>query len=346
MKNITIENNNHLPWLSILRGWAVLLVVIFHAPLNDQPGFIGIFFDGFNTLMHFRMPLFFFISGFLLYHTKLKYNSPYSNIWKKRITRVAYPYIFLCTVIYLLKLIFASYVKRPVDLSLFSYFEMFLYPRHNLPWGPFWFLNTILIFFILYPLIKVSLKKWYGIVMAVIISLTLRFFVPDVDMLFDFWTVAYYFIFFYCGILFSKFNVIEYFRKNKVWVFILSLVVFLAANVFIEYFKNLGYGYDMLNPFKLIHSLSGISLSVYLSLFCAKFLPNIFSSFRKYYYQVYLFGTLCQLVVLEIYSRTSSPVLMLLLSILSVFVGIYVPVLISKIIRKINWKPLLKATGF
>ncbi|MDL2240834.1 acyltransferase [Bacteroidales bacterium OttesenSCG-928-K22] len=346
MNNATIVKSNHLPWLSILRGWAVLLVVIFHSPIKYQPGFIGDFFNGFNTIMHFRMPLFFFISGFLLYHTKLKYNSSYKDIWKKRITRVAYPYLFLCTLIYLVKLALASYVKRPVDLSLISYIEMFLYPRHNLPWGPFWFLNTILIFFILYPLIKVSLKSWYGILIAILVTLTLRFTVPDVDMIFDLWTVAYYFIFFYFGILFSKFNLIEYFRKNINWNFAISLIIFIAANLLIYYFNGLDYGYNALNPIKLIHALSGISLSIYLSLLCAKYTPNIFSSFRKYYYQVYLFGTLSQLVVLEIYFKVSSPILMLTLSILNIFVGIYVPVFISKIIQKINWKPLLRATGF
>ena len=346
MKNISTTNSNHLPWLSIMRGWAVLLVVLFHAPLNEQPGIIGAFFDGFNTYLHFRMPLFFFISGFLLYHTKLKYSCSYGDIWKKRITRVVLPYVFLSTMIYLIKLMLASYVKRPVDFSLLSYCEMFLFPRHNLPWGPLWFLNTIMLFFILYPLIKLSLKSWYGIALMILGALTLRFTVPDIDLLFDVWTVAYYFIFFYCGILFSKFDLIEFFKRKKSLMIIICAIVFLAANILIEYYKSLGFGYDVLNPFKFVHSISGIGLSIYLSLFCAEYIPNIFSSFRKYYYQVYLFGTLCQLVVIEIYFRTSSPLLLLILAILSALVGIYVPVFISKIIQKINCKPLLKLTGF
>lgn len=338
--------NNHLPWLSILRGWAVLLVVVFHAPLKDVPGFIGDFFSWFNTVMHFRMPLFFFISGFLLYHTKLKYNSSYADIWKKRITRVAYPYIFLCTLLYFVKFAFASLVKRPVDLSLLSYLEMFFYPRHNLPWGPFWFLNTILIFFILYPVIKLSLKKWYGIIIMVLVALTFRFLAPDINLPFDLWTVAYYFIFFYCGILFSKFNLIEYFQKNKILVLTVGFTVFIFANIIIMNQYILNNNQALLNFFKLIHALSGITLSVFLSLFCGKFIPNIFSSFRKYYYQVYLFGTLSQLIVLEIYFRTDAYILLLALAILSVIVGIYLPVLISKLIQKINWKPLLRVTGF
>ena len=151
-------------WLSILRGWMVILVIIFHSfsdiNVSEELGKVT---HHINSVFSFRMALFFFISGFLLYYTKIRKDSSFGVILKERIPRIVWPYLFFTLAVFSLKLIFSNYVQRPVTFTLSSIVNIFLYPETN-PWVTYWFLNTILIFFLLYPFLKYSLKNKYSMV--------------------------------------------------------------------------------------------------------------------------------------------------------------------------------------
>jgi fucose 4-O-acetylase-like acetyltransferase len=275
------------------------------------------------------MPLFFFISGFLLFYTKIRKNSNYLSIIKTRVPRIVYPYFFITFAVYLFKIVFSSYINRPVEFSLSFFINCFIYPETN-PWANLWFLNVVLIFFLCYPLLKLSLKNFYTILTTFIICILINIFIPKDISFLDLSSVGQYLIFFYGGILFSKYDLQKYMKKFI--VILISLSIFILSVIF-EF------------P-KIIFSFSGILVSIYFANVCSNFIPNLFSSFRKYYYQIYLIGTFFQGIVLLLYETINIENLFIPLSLLSILCGLYIPVLISKIIKRINWKPLLNIFGF
>ena len=320
-------------WLSILRGWVVILVIIYHTTINTNkysPDVLNNIFRQINYIFNFRMELFFFISGFLLYYTKIQKDSSFKVILKERIPRIVYPYLFFTLVLFSLKVIFNDYVGVPVEPTLSYLLNIFLYPKIYFLWRWLWFLNTILIFFLLYPFLKYSLKNKYTILCASCVCLGLHLFFPKEVNFLDLSRVASFILFFYFGILFAKFQLQDYLKNKALGM---GLLVFFIMSLFFDY-KN------------LLHSFSGIGVSVCFALYCSEKIPNLFSSFRNYYYQIYLIGTLFHLEILQKYAKIESFQAYLIACFFSALAGIYMPVLISKIIQRLNWKPLLKVVGF
>ena len=332
MPNIQQNSGEQVAWLSILRAWAVLLVIILHSTLPEEKnGLIGSFFFYFNDVFSCRMPLFFFISGFLLFYTKIRKDSGYVDILKKRVPRVLYPYLFVTLAVFCVKVLLNFYESKPVNVSFLDFLGYFIYPQTNL-WTYLWFLNVLLIYLFLYPLVKKSLNTWHGIVTGSAVALLLAIFFPKDISLLGLSKVMQHFIFFYVGILFAKFDLISYLKQYALLICGGSIALFAVS-----YLLHVG----------IVCNLLGIVLCIYFSLFCAKKYPAIFSGFRQYYYQIYLFGTIFQHIIeQQLYLRTSNVGLSVFLSMFSVVVGIYMPVFIGKLIKKINWKPLLKVTGF
>ena len=317
-------------WLSILRGWMVILVIINHSfILSKAPAELRNLIYQFNYIFNFRMVLFFFISGFLLYYTKIQKNSSFRGILKERIPRIVYPYAFFTLSIYFIKVIFSSYVRRPIEFSFSSLINTFLYPKTN-HWLFFWFLNTILILFLLYPLFKYSLKNKYTLLGTVFICLGLNLFFPKNIYLLDLSKVAYNLLYFYFGILFAKFQWQDYLKYNAVGLGLLAIFI---LSLFLDY-QN------------LIHSFTGIGISVYFAMLCSQKIPNLFSSFRDYYYQIYLLGIFLQVKISQIHTYQENFYTYLIICLLVTLSGIYITVLISKIIQRLHWKPLLKVIGY
>ena len=307
-----------------------MLVIVYHS-LSDENISEGLesIIHSFKIIFNFRMALFFFISGFLLYYTKIQKSSSFRVVLKERIPRIVYPYLFFTLAVFSLKLIFSTYVKRPVEPTFSSVLNVFLYPETN-PWETFWFLNTILIFFLLYPFLKYSLKNKYTMLCTVFICLGLNLFFPKNVHLLDLSTVATYILFFYFGILFARFQWQDY-LKSKV----------IGLGLFAVFILSLFYDYH-----NLMHSFSGIGISIYFALICSEKIPNLFSSFRNYYYQIYLTGTFFQAGIILIHTKFGNIHTHLVTCFLSALAGIYIPVLIGKVIQRLDWKPMLKVIGF
>lgn len=89
-----------LTWLLLLQGWAMLWVVIGHAPLTASVGNSGIdalFHEAAEGLMRvaysFHMPLFIMISGYLFYLTRIVKPYAYKNMVTDKLKRLGIPYI-------------------------------------------------------------------------------------------------------------------------------------------------------------------------------------------------------------------------------------------------------------
>ncbi|MDR2036705.1 MAG: acyltransferase [Bacteroidales bacterium] len=339
--NDPVSTKRQIDWLAILRGWVVLLVVVVHSPTSyfgplEKP------FEIFNDFFIFRMPLFFFISGFLLYYTKIRKNGDFSSIVKERFPRILIPYIFITLSVFAVKLVAELFmnIENPVDVSFTGIINMFIYPDNN-PWSSLWFLHVIFIFFLCYPILKFTLRKTYTAVLTFALLVLLHYFFPEEVGFLGLSKIFKYFVFFYFGLLFSRFELHQYVKRID--VVILSILLIIGINfIRCDNYETIKY---LLFPY----SIAGITLSIFFAKLCEKTTPNLFSSFRKYYYQIYILGEFFQrglLVVYKKYQTDDFSLLLLGFIPLSILLGIYGPVIVCKIAEKLNWKPLMKILGF
>ncbi|MCR8910678.1 hypothetical protein NW211_01500 [Barnesiella sp. ET7] len=82
-----------------------------------------------------------------------------------------------------MKFAFAPFMKRPVELSISQFVNSFLYPGSN-PLSEMWFVATLFIIMLTYPLLKYMITSPFkiGILLLGCIALNL-FFPADIELL-------------------------------------------------------------------------------------------------------------------------------------------------------------------
>ena len=103
------------------------------------------------------------------------------------------------------------------------------------------------------------------------------------------------------------------------------------------------YVVGVLVKWAILETVGGIVFSFGLALILDNFLPKTFFTFRNYTYQIFLMGIFAQIFVKIMFKHLSVPYMAAY--ILCVLMGLYVPVLVSKLIETINWKPLSLCVG-
>lgn len=324
-------------WLSILQGWAMLWVVIGHAgpssDLSDYPMYGRLLY---NFAYSFHMPLFIMVSGWLFYYTRLSVkasaNWTYKAMLKEKIVRFGIPFIVFTLFGIILKSVFSTYMDRATEISFNELINAFIYP-YNGPLRELWFIATIMWMFALAPLWRMFLKnKWLSSICLVLLSV-LHFFPLQTELLaLD--HVTYLAVFFYGGLLASKYDFVSKINarlSNSVTIcyILLSFLLYVGAKHFELHFCA---------------TWMAISMSVFLALLLDRLAPESFSSFRDYTFQIFLIGIWVQVATRILVNKFEIPWLIGYL--LSICIGLYVPVLISKLFQRIDVKPLLLILGF
>lgn len=303
----------------------MLLVVLGHIDLNNNAVDI---YHPIATKIHsivygFHMPLFMAISGFLFYLTCISKNKSYRQIIISKLKRLYAPMIFFTFMAYLPKVILASIMKHPAQLSYSYIIDTFIFYKIN-PLAEMWFIVTLIILMLLYPLYKISVTRvWYEFLFLIIfLGLCLSKIQCDYFQLSQ---VCYMGFFFYSGIIICKHQLYKYLSSYV--SFAISFIIFVILN---------SINVDI----PQILNISGIIFSISLCLNLYKIIPNLFSSFRTYTYQIFLVGIFFQMLVRYLYKIRPNMLPYIAYYILSILVGLYTPVLISKIVKKANWKYL------
>lgn len=319
-------------WLLILQGWAMLWVVIGHAFLGKAAK--GPEWE--NALFHFaysfHMPLFMLVSGWLFYLTRLKVNNQnmrkwsYNQIVKDKALRLLLPGFVFSLVALAVKVAIPGEVSRQVGLSFRYILHSYLYPNDN-PLRELWFIATLFCFFLLTPLWRSVFRNKCIMWLTVAALTALHFYHPQTEFL-CIGRVFHYAIWFYLGLVICKEEIAESIFGGKPW---LTLLVGVAIYIFGKY------------SLSFITTLGGIFFSFAIALIADKYVPKLFFTFRNYTYQIFLLGIFVQMVVKIVYRHIEMPYLMAYL--ICILVGLYVPVLLSKIVEKINWKPLSLCYG-
>lgn len=327
------SNKQKINWLLILQGWAMLWVVIGHSFIGkagEGPGWENAFF---HIAYSFHMPLFMLISGYLFHYTRLsklkdseRVGGGYKSMISNKLKRLMIPFVFFTFVAFLLKIAFPGEMSRQTSINVQEVINAFIYPYDN-PMREMWFVATLMWFFLIMPFWELAIKKQWTKWLVLLCLLVLHFYHPDIEFL----CIGRAFsdaLWFYLGIFVSDEGYINRLSVCNRWIALLAGAILYATGFFtISFFKTIG----------------GIVISISLALLLDQYLPKIFRSFRNYTYQIFLMGIFAQMFVKIMYRHIDIPYV--LAYIVCLLLGLYVPVIVSKILQKINWAPLLYCVG-
>lgn len=149
---MTLTSDRYFPEINLLRGVAILGVISIHVSgvftdMDMVP--LSILYMSIDSFSHFAVPLFIFVSGFVLYN---KYSADFSlsDFYKKRFLSVIPQYLFFSIIALVLLYFTASFFDRSINLDIAQVSYRLLTGKsiHHL-----WFVILIIQLYILYPLI-------------------------------------------------------------------------------------------------------------------------------------------------------------------------------------------------
>jgi len=323
-----------IQWLALLRGLNIILVVIGHVQLvNMLTGENHFFCRALSFPFHpIRMPLFIFISGGLLYLSRIRKEIPTKALYKDKFQRIVIPFVFFVVVYYLIKCVFNQFVKTPIELSWTNFLESFVYYRGHSSQS-LWFLAVLMFLMLMYPLFCYLCKNKYKMIAFLLFCCAIFFIDTNLESrwnVFYILEVQHYMVYFFFGIFFFRFELYKYIGNIGI---LLVLVLLYAAC----YYFSLG----------LLTSIVGIFMMCSLCLRIGQYFPNMFSSFREYIFQIYLmslpFQTFVELILWK--KLFYNEQLFFVFFGLNLLSGLYIPVLISKVVERCKIKSIRLCFG-
>lgn len=291
-----------------------------------------------NMLFHFaysfHMPLFMLVSGYLFYLTRLKPVNPawggqiwtYPAIIKDKALRLLLPGLVFSIISLAFKIAFPGEMSRQAGLSLPELAHSYLFPYDN-AMRELWFIVTLFWMMLMSPIWKLVINKTWTMLGTLILVGVLHFWHPNTDFL-CIQRAFSFAIWFYLGIIICKTDAVGRLFNRIPWITILVGIVIYVVGCFTH---------------KFVTTMGGIVFSFGIALLADLYLPKLFYSFRNYTYQIFLIGIFAQMFIKIIYRHISMPYIFAY--ILCILVGLYVPVIISKILERLSWAPLLLCVG-
>ncbi len=296
------------------------------APLYEQVAY--------RFAYSFHMALFMFVAGYLFYMTRIV---PTDRHWtylamaRNKVKRLIIPGITFSLIAFALKFALPGAVERQVSLGWREVLHMIIYPVDN-PLREMWFIVTLMWLFLLMPLWHWAVRRPARLAATVIVLAVINMLDVRCDLL-CIGNVCSHAVWFFMGIAACRygdalFDLKRRMRGHSTTIFVAGVAV---------------YAFGWWHEVPFIVTFGGIVLSVGLALAADKYLPWLFKSFRDYTYQIFLMGIFVQMAVKVVYLRFGLPHPAAYL--LSIVLGLYVPVLVSKVVERINWKPALVCMG-
>lgn len=320
--------SSRIEWLEVLQGFSMLLVVLGHISLDTmRPDDAHPLEQAMERVIYsFHMPLFIFISGWLFQLTCLGRDTTYGRVMIKKLKRLGVPFIVFTVITMGLKLMFPHLMQRPVDLTeILNTFVLF----SSNPLGEMWFIITLMVLMALFPLYR-WLSAHSALLWGLCAALLIGVFFPDTVRVFYLSTAMKMLPYFVAGILCCRYGVLERFASR--WSFFLFFATaFVTLNV-----MELADGVLPERVVKLLKAFTGTGLSISVCAFLTRLNPRSFSSFRRYTFQIFLLGIFFQMAVRYLYARIGhiSPWVYPGLFAASILAGIYLPVIISRIVER------------
>lgn len=185
-----MEVKKRVNYIDALRGFTMILVVLMHVELF---GF-GVYFTEttFGEIMvSFRMPMFFFVSGYIAYKASAVWSRSYywANLNKKAVIQII-PTIFFFSLYCIVMGI------NPIEWYLSKGFDWY------------WFTFTLFEMFVVFYTASFVMKRYVDVVMIAVsvLGVIMVALYPDLDVYSEFANFLRYVQFFTLGILAKKYN--------------------------------------------------------------------------------------------------------------------------------------------
>jgi len=305
----SLKNKENIKEFDILRGFAIIFVVIIHTF-----GLVYHYNEGIEYLLTYgiifiiaqsAVPIFLFISGYFL---RLKYVNQNSlkPIFKSRVKKIILPYL-LFSIIYLL---YNNWRFDQNTIFLEGIYQILTFSVEF----HFWFLGLLVSFYIFFPLINKCFEKFNKVkllagsfilqVLWIILEISTYkqfLFNPDMQVLIFFikHTFISYIFYFILGMYFvEKYNQIMEKSNNIRNLFIEILILIPSILLSYYYITDLVYFKLITLPLSILAILIFYKISLHLK---EKKIGNLLSFFGRYSYGIYLIHPLITSLIGQIF---------------------------------------------
>lgn len=324
-----MDSRNRL--ISFMQAFGIILVVAGHS--TYQLGHAGHVPSICRWLYTFHMPLFFFISGYLLKYSNTRKGIQLSDMpalgkdgfITGKARRLLVPYVIISSVVFIPKTMMSAIALRPVDMSVWSYLGMLLYPHTNVI-GYFWFLPSLfLIFCMAYIAAKTKVNINDSLLIVCLIAVSIVN--PGTGFL-GLDSALYNAVFFAAGYMFRKHMLETVVGRHSAT----AAAVTFTVSVALMYAPDTGVRY-------LLSSFNGILMSVALAhLYIAgkmRFLDHLDGAT----YTIYLLSWFPQVASQQILMSLVPGITWHVTTALAFFSGLYVPLMVHRWVRKRSGSP-------
>ena len=324
-------SGKELRFISYMQNIGIMLVVLGHS-FHEYPDGI----HGKSTLLYqliysFHMPLFIFISGFLLNLSIIRRKTvqPVSDFLLKKVKRLIIPFVTLTLVTFIPRSFMSGIADDEIQLTWKMLFASLTDVNHLIiPY--FWFIQSIFTllligFFLLLLKEKIGMKDTLFYVLVVAIFGFLPLFFTLETSFFSLNNSCANAIFFFSGMTYARYcKPVDSFIKWSSPMMLILLFSFWVVSFFM--FKDSGW-------MIIVCSMFGIAMTISLSRILENRHIAILDHLNGAYYIIFLlswyFNVLCQQVLSHF---TDFP--WWIYSMMSLVSGIYVPLVIYRYIRR------------
>lgn len=283
----------------------------------------------------FAMPLFMFMSGYLLKYTTRAKNRPLGNMTigdigkflLKKAKRLLIPYVVISSIVFLPKSYMSRYALHPVEMNFASYVDMLVHSDNNVVIY-FWFLPALFVIFCIVSIGAYCLKR-LGLKVPPLVFLVglLLLNIAPVDWLaIDILSIGkalFYMLYFASGYYFCHYvNIERFIADHRGKVLCVTFLISVAV-LFLPY-----------NSFKsLLLAYNGIVMSFAIAHIYAKRMWSFLNPYLEASFAIYLFSWFPQVAVQQVL-LSFVQVHWLLDTILAVVTGFFVPYFVWLLIMR------------
>lgn len=223
------KTRKYLKFIAYLQIIGILCVVAGHSLEKYPDGIRGLSTVFYRSMMTFRMPLFMFVSGFLMLFTTnvaiLSKRTPAAFIGTK-LKRLILPFIVLTTVTFVPRALLSGMADDAIPLDFHSFVHAFIEPD-NMPIPFFWFIQASFIllttcFIIFYYSGKLNISAKVTVVILFIIFLAFMYLPYDVPQQFSIYKIKSLGVYFIAGCAYAIFapSIDRYIPWTSIWFLI------------------------------------------------------------------------------------------------------------------------------
>ena len=324
--------NKRITYISLFQIIGPLLVVLGHS-LNglNSTGFWYIFSKEWIYIFH--MPLFFFVSGYLLSFKGYSGTKTYGQFILGKFKRLLIPYLVWNLLFVIPKFLVQRYISDSASLNIWDVLKSFVFPRQNI-WGHTWFLMGLFILYLATPFFKkmFQTKKPYIAVCAIVFCSVLYILPINTEFL-ALSDLHKDLMFFVIGCILGQIEIdmlVAKLKRFRVW-FIIGAVVFSAISLI---------WFEQTKPFHFI--TCALILSALLSVFVSvKELPSFWETIASCSFGIYIMHWPVMIAVRILLHQILNIGVTTTAIAMSVF-GYILPILLIMAIRALPFKKIKK----